>query len=275
MKTIARANFPVSRAASVGGRPFEFAFLSVLLLYARLVLYLCQASGNSNSKIGESWLEFVGSGFLLSANWESGLGVGILTTILSWLGFGLVQKRIADCRWHPLWALLFFVPYANVVFWGLLCTLQKPVNSKAESTQSGQRLLCDFPVWTAFIAAIVGTVVAMGLTPLSFFSDQPEHFFWETSAFGLLVYSTVAASFFVSIICSARTTMGIDDCFQIGILATTFAATGLGIVGIGEPWAFFLVPVLAVPSLFGTLLGQLFADMIQRGVLAVLFEWLA
>ena len=264
------------RTEPYASKPFDFAFLSFSLLFARLMMYSVCSIWNPKSASGASWTEFVGSGFLLNTDMEHGIDIAIFSCILSWSGYWLICKRLKDMDWHPLTALLFFVPFCNIVLWGILCTTFVPEKTTPVTQSAGRNYLCDFPVWTALAAAFIGTLVAIGIiAPSRSLNYAPEITFYDSISFGILIYSSMAAGFFVCLICSARIETGFDDCFKIGICSATFVAIGLGFIGIAEMWSFFLVPMLAVPVLIGTLVGRIFASFLQEGLWANFKKWLA
>src|SRR5580704_18683170 len=97
---------------------------------------------------------------------DARLSVVLLALSLPFIYLGICQtvRRLRDCRW-PLWlSVFFFVPFANLLFFLILCLQPSRVtlDSQPEDVARADRLRWkwnDGTKWTAALVSIMSTTV--------------------------------------------------------------------------------------------------------------------
>jgi uncharacterized membrane protein YhaH (DUF805 family) len=146
-----------------------------------------------------------------------------------WLGLAQTAKRLRDIA-QPLWlSLLFFVPFVNVLFFGILCLWPSPSDQRsAEESGKATRFVEDStepPKARAAVSAIAATtVIGFGLVLLS--TLYTANYGW-----GLFVALPICIGLVTTLIYSHSVLRTFSECLAISVAPMAFLAFALLFVG--------------------------------------------
>jgi len=160
---------------------------------------------------------------------EANLGLTLLAVSMPfiWLGVAQTVRRLRDCE-QPLWlSALFFVPFANLLFFGVLCCWPPGESSnqwrKSVEEQSAglfQRITKGEALAAAGLAT-VATVV------LGFLMVLLETQFQGNYGWGLFVAVPFCLGLFSTLIYSYRTPRTQGECLMVSIAPVVLIGLGL------------------------------------------------
>lgn len=170
-------------------------------------------------------------------------------------GVMLTQRRLRDAGWPPSAVILFFIPFVNLVFFGLLCV--EPTRAAARPAGEGhwKNLV---PTMRPFVAATSGIAasVALGVALVAFGT-----LFLKTYGWGLFVGTPFMMGFFSALFYGSAEPRTLGQSIMVGILSVAIVAgllVALAIEGL-------ICILMAAPiGLFLAALGAAAAWLVQR-----------
>jgi uncharacterized membrane protein YhaH (DUF805 family) len=169
-----------------------------------------------------------------------------------WLGLAQTVRRLRECE-LPLWlSVLFFVPFANLVFFGTLC-LWPPARHKSVPEDGSQEAeAAEIPVSKkeAAVLAIVLTA-AIGVAVVALGARYQGNYGW-----GLFVGVPVDLGLFSTLIYSWRARRSFGECVIVGIAPVVLLGAGLLLLAFeGVICILMAAPVGLVLSALGGIVG--------------------
>jgi len=143
-----------------------------------------------------------------------------------WLGVAQTTRRLRDCE-QPLWlSAMFFVPFANLIFFGVLCcwppaeeheTIPKNLTEQA----SFLRGITDPGALGAAVLAILATTV-VGIAVVAMGTQFQSNYGW-----GLFVAVPFCLGLFSTLIYSYRTPRTQTECVMVSVAPVVLLGAGL------------------------------------------------
>ncbi len=161
-----------------------------------------------------------------------GADANLILTLLSvslpfiWLGVAQTVRRLRDCE-HPLWVSgLFFVPFANVLFFGVLCCWPSApgITQFTKDAREGEgffRKITKAEALTAAGLAILATTV-IGIVMVIVGTQFQANYGW-----GLFVAVPFCLGLFSTLIYSYRTPRTQRECLMVSIAPAVLMGVGL------------------------------------------------
>jgi len=160
---------------------------------------------------------------------EADLSLTLLAVSLPfiWLGVAQTVRRLRDCE-QPLWlSVMFFIPFANLLFFGVLCCWPSGETSEqfrksAEMGEEGffRRITRTDALAAAGLATLATTVVGAVLVILG--TQFQGNYGW-----GLFVAVPFCLGLFSTLVYSYRTPRTQGECLMVSIAPVVLLALGL------------------------------------------------
>lgn len=193
------------------------------------------------------------------------------------VGFVFTLRRLRNLGWSPLWALLFFAPYANLVFFFLLSLLpgrredeQRPVTWLSV----WKRIFSFRSAWGSAGAAVA--VTAMLNIPLVLLATLGL----QDYAWGLFLGTPFASGFFAALFHATSKRRTWLQCVGVGMLSIVVTAGLLLLLAVeGAICIAMAAPVAIVFAILGATVGYFLQRDIWRkerpaGVRLYVYAWI-
>src|SRR5277367_4280247 len=146
------------------------------------------------------------------------LSLVLLAISLPFIYLGICQtvRRLRDCGW-PLWlSVFFFVPFVNLLFFLILCSLPSRVTLESPQKDAGRadRIRWnwnDGTKWTAALVSIMSTT-AFGVTLSALATKQPPDYGW-----GLFVGMPFCLGLFSVLVYSYSAPRSFGECVSVAV----------------------------------------------------------
>lgn len=143
-----------------------------------------------------------------------------------WIGVALTLKRLRSAGFSPRLAVLFFVPFLNLLFFLLLCLVPErdvsltPTKGDTRKSPRLMRILPESAVGSATISILLTVPIGLGLALLG--SQLLRNYGW-----GLFVALPFAMGFAAATIYGVRQPRSLAGCIGVACLSTGLLAAAL------------------------------------------------
>jgi uncharacterized membrane protein YhaH (DUF805 family) len=173
-----------------------------------------------------------------------------------WLGIAQTVRRLRDCR-QPLWlSALFFVPFANLMFFAVLCCWppaerdRKDLQNREQLTRSVERIGQPDAVVSALLAIFSTTVLGTAATALG--TQYMRNYGW-----GLFVAVPFCLGLLSTLIYSYCTPRTVGECLLVSITPVMMMSIGLVLLAFeGVLCVVMAAPLGLILSIIGGLVGH-------------------
>lgn len=149
-------------------------------------------------------------------NFPAAISLTIVALPFVWVGVNLTLRRLRTLGWPPVFACLFFFPYANFIFFALLAFHAEPVNPPAPV-----RLRTIFTSRTFLICLL--TFLSTGLVLIATFG-------LEVYGFGLFIGVPFFTGFIPAITFQSKEELSFRNCFTLTLMTQCAMAICLVLV---------------------------------------------
>jgi uncharacterized membrane protein YhaH (DUF805 family) len=181
------------------------------------------------------------------------LVLGLVALPFLWAGLVLTIRRLRDLRLSPLWALLFFIPFINLLFFILLSLLPTTQTKSASHWENPllrwlDGVIPDHPVGSAALGVLITTLLGLlgmiGATSLGSYG-------W-----GLFLGLPFCMGLFSTLIYSYQRSRTLPQCLSVALISVgLLGAVILALAFEGVICLVMAAPLAAILALMGGVVG--------------------